>query len=124
AHSEVVHLYGAFMLSGAPNPEEARELLAYLGSAESQASNVAAIGRLASNLAVDQSSLLPIYAEMQTAVSEAENITQLFELNTHPDMAEKGLRVFVNFFNNPDIADVLVEDLEAERLRVFGGDDE
>lgn len=124
AHSEVVHLYGAFMLSGAPNPEEARELLAYLGSAESQASNVAAIGRLASNLEVDQSSLLPIYAEMQTAVSEAEHITQLFELNTHPDMAEKGLRVFVNFFNNPDIADVLVEDLEAERLRVFGGDDE
>ncbi|MEJ2749605.1 MAG: ABC transporter substrate-binding protein [Anaerolineae bacterium] len=56
---EIVHLYGAYMLTTAQQPAEAEKFLTYLGSQESQQSNMEAVGRVVSRLDVDSGSLGP-----------------------------------------------------------------
>lgn len=121
-HAEIVHLYGAFIHANTPNEAIARDYLAYLGSVESQTSNVEALNRVVANQQVDQSLYSDVYQKSFEFLQNAEQITQLYELNTDPAMAETGLRAFTDFFQSPtdETIDEVLADLEAKRVRVYG----
>lgn len=116
---EIVRLYGAYMAAGADHPDEARRFLAYLGSARSQTTNVEALGRLASNLEVDPTLYNDVYRRGLQFVQEADHVMQLFEFNTRQEMAGEGLRIFGQFWQNPQEIDEAINDLEAARRRFF-----
>jgi hypothetical protein len=47
-------------------------------------------------------------------------MTQLFEFNTHPDVAQTGLTEFARFYTNPATMDLAIANLEAARLEAYG----
>ena len=118
--AEIVHIYGAFMLSNAQNPPAARDFLAFLGSANSQTTRKDALNQLVLNLDVDHSTYSPVYQKGLQFVSDAERMTQLFEFNTHPDIARTGLTEFARFYTNPATIDLVMANLEAAWLEQYG----
>ena len=116
---EIVHMYGAFMPAQAQNPEAARDFLAFLGSADSLSTRQETLNQLVLNLNVEHSSYSPAYQKGLVFVAEAEHMTQLFEFNTHPDIALKGLTEFARFYPNPAAIDIVIANLEAARMAVY-----
>lgn len=117
---EIVHLYGAYMMADAEHPQEARRFLAYLGSADSQRSNVEALNRIASNLDVDQSLYSDTYRKGIEFVQAADQITTLFEFNTDPQVSGNGLQALTTFWKNPEDIDTVIAALEQARLLAYG----
>lgn len=117
---EIVHVYGAYVLNDARDSETAVDMLKYLASTESQTSNAEAIGRMVSNMQVDQALYTNMYLRGREFVADAEHITQLFEFNTHPIMARVGLTVFGRFWRDPTLdLDPLLEELENARIQAY-----
>ena len=110
---------GFFASAKAENAETAKELLAYLGSAEAQSMQVEEGG----SPAVNQEVSLDLYDESTAKglemLQSSDYIAQFYDRDTHPDMAESGMAAFIEFWNNPDDADRILADLDKERLRVF-----
>lgn len=110
---------GYFASASAPNPEGAMALLTYLGSAESQQWNVENGG----SPAVHQDVPLDIYDDVTRRgvemLQEADYIAQFYDRDTHPDLAERGMSAFVEFWNNPDDLDGILDRLDQERQRVY-----
>lgn len=113
---------GYFAAAGAPNPEGAMALLSYLGSAESQQWNVEEGG----DPAVHPDVPLDLYNEPTRKGLEmlqgADYIAQFYDRDTHPDLAERGMSAFVEFWNNPDDLDGILDRLDEERQRVYESD--
>ncbi len=110
---------GFFASSLAPNPEGAMALLSYLGSAEAQTILVEGGG----SPAVHQDVSLDLYDDVTRRgvemLQESDLIAQFYDRDTHPDMAESGMNAFVEFWNNPDDLDGIMDRLDEERVRVF-----
>ena len=117
---EIALVYGAFIPAKAQNPQVARDFLAFLGSADSLTTRKDTLNQLVLNLDVEHSTYSPVYQKGLAFMSEADHITQLFEMNAHPDMAQKGLTEFARFYTNPDLIDLVLANLEAARLEVHG----
>ncbi|MCB0007823.1 MAG: extracellular solute-binding protein, partial [Anaerolineales bacterium] len=117
---EIAHIYGAYMLADTPNQALAEEFLTYLGSPDGQTSNVLGTGRLVANNQADISSLSDLYARGYQFVVEAPHLTQLFEFNTDPQVADVGLAVFDDFFSDQENLDWYLERLERIRQTVYG----
>jgi len=113
---------GLFASANAPNPEGAKALLTYLGSAESQTWNVEEGG----DPAVHPDVPLDLYnAPTRRGVEMlqgADYIAQFYDRDTHPDLAERGMAAFVEFWNNPDDVDGMLDRLDEERKRVSESD--
>lgn len=122
--AEIVLLYGAYIPAGAQNPDQALDFITYLGGVESQTSNARALNRLVANTAVDPTLYSELYRRGLVFIENAEAITQLYEFNTHPAMAEAGLRAFSDFFRDPseETIDEILAELEATRQQTFEGE--
>ena len=118
--AEIAHIYGAYMISQTAHPEEVEAFLTYLGSVESQNSNVIATGRLVSHRDADLSSLSEMYGRGYDFVVGSVHLTQLFEFNTHPDIVEVAMVNFTNMFRSPDNIDTYMTRLENARQKVYG----
>jgi len=117
---EIALVYGAYMTAAAEHPQEARRFLAYLGSAESQTTNVETLGRLATNLEVDPSLYNDVYRRGLQFVQEADHIQQLFEFSAAPEVGGQALDAFRNFWQNPDQIDETLSRLETARTQYYG----
>jgi multiple sugar transport system substrate-binding protein/raffinose/stachyose/melibiose transport system substrate-binding protein len=110
---------GFFASANAKNPEGARALLTYLGGLESQTF----MSEQGSSPAVRTDVPLDIYHPLVQKgvqmVQESDALAQFYDRDTHPDMAERGLAAFIEFWNNPDDIDGILERLDEERKRVF-----
>ena len=117
---EIIHVYGAYMWAEARNPIEARALLAYLGSADSQASIGETLNRLAAHRGVDPGIYSEVYQRGLTFIAEAENMTQLFEFNTDRIVAGNGLPLFEQFLRDPTAIDSVIAEFERQRQLAYG----
>ncbi|MCB0012099.1 MAG: hypothetical protein KDE34_09360, partial [Anaerolineales bacterium] len=72
------------------------------------------------NNQADISSLSDLYARGYQFVVEAPHLTQLFEFNTDPQVADVGLAVFDDFFSDQENLDWYLERLERIRQTVYG----
>ena len=110
---------GFFASVKAPNPEGAMELLTFLGGAEAQTYLVEEGG----SPAVHQDVPLDLYDDITRRgvemLQESDFIAQFYDRDTHPDMAERGMAAFIEFWNNPDDLDGILDRLDEERQRVF-----
>jgi ABC-type glycerol-3-phosphate transport system substrate-binding protein len=110
---------GFFAAAKAPNPEGALDLLTFLGSAETQQFFVEEGG----SPAVHKDVSLDLYDDITRRgvemLQESDLIAQFYDRDTHPDMAERGMSAFQEFWNNPDDLDGILDRLDEERKRVF-----
>lgn len=124
-NAAIVHYYGAWIHADTEHPEEARDLLKYLGSAEVQESIVTEMGRavMTSNVPDD---VLPPYQQLgREYVAESTALYPLFEVSPFSNsMAVTALSRFRRFYGNlddPTYIDTILDSLEGERLEQLGG---
>jgi multiple sugar transport system substrate-binding protein/raffinose/stachyose/melibiose transport system substrate-binding protein len=110
---------GYFIAAQARNPEGAKAFLAFLGSKEVQQMAFEELGRLPSRTDVDISQAAPATQKGIALIQSADYVAQFYDRDTTPAMAEAGMDGFMRFWDNPDSIDAILEDLEAERLRIL-----
>lgn len=110
---------GFFAAAKTDNVDGAHALLGYIGSAESQQQQFEMGGSPGVNIDIDPS----IYDENTqkglTMLQDSDYIAQFYDRDTHPDMAERGMSAFIEFWNNPDDLDGILDRLDEERKRVY-----
>ena len=110
---------GYFIAADAPNPELAKEFMAFLGSAEAQ-TVMAEGGRLVTNPDVDPSMFSEQTQKGLALIQSADYVAQFYDRDTTPEMADKGMNMFMAFWSDPqgDVEAMLAE-LDEERIRIF-----
>ena len=125
ANAAIVHYYGAWIHARAEHPEEARELLKYLGSAEVQETIVTEMGRAVMTNSVPDDVLPPHQQLGREYVTESTSLYPLFEVSPFSNgMAVTALSRFRGFYANlddPTYIDIILDSLEGERLEQLGG---
>jgi multiple sugar transport system substrate-binding protein/raffinose/stachyose/melibiose transport system substrate-binding protein len=114
---------GYFASAKAPNPEGAKDLLTFFGGAEAQTYWVENGGSPAVNSEVSLDLYDDVTSRGVQMLQESDVIAQFYDRDTHPDMAERGMAAFVEFWNNPDDIDGILDRLDEERKRVFEADE-
>lgn len=113
---------GFFASAKADNVEGANALLGYLSSAESQQHMFELGASPGVNTEIDESIYDPFTQQGLTMLQESDYIAQFYDRDTHPDMAERGMNAFIEFWNNPDDLDGILDRLDEERQRVYADD--
>lgn len=117
--AEIVHSYGAYITTNNSDLETSKELLKWLASAESQQSNSEANSRIVANMKVDPDIYSDVQKRIIQHINDTEVLVPLFEMNTHPEFAQKALTVFQEFWQNPEDIDSALNKLEEARQKVF-----
>jgi ABC-type glycerol-3-phosphate transport system substrate-binding protein len=110
---------GYFLSANAPNPEGAKQFLAYLGSVEVQTYNAEVLGRLPTNSGVDRSLFTESQQKGMALIDGADFVAQFYDRDTTPEMADEGMNAFMAFWDDPDSIETLLADLEAARQEIF-----
>jgi multiple sugar transport system substrate-binding protein/raffinose/stachyose/melibiose transport system substrate-binding protein len=114
---------GYFMSAKAANPEAAKEFLAYVGGEEYQTQTAQELGRIAVHTGVPLDVYEPQVQKGVNLLQNSDYLAQFYDRDTHPEMADAGMEAFVQFMNNPDDIDQILESLDRERERVFAADE-
>ncbi|ULR40232.1 ABC transporter substrate-binding protein [Thermus sp. NEB1569] len=111
---------GYFIPAKAPNMENAKLFLSFLASKEVMELAVKEYKRLVPRNDVDPK-LYPAYIQkgLKEIIEPAAYITQFYDRDTDPEMANKGMNGFVQFMANPGRIDAILKSLEEERARIF-----
>lgn len=111
---------GYFIPAKAPNMENAKLFLSFLASKEVMELAVKEFKRLVPRNDVDPK-LYPAYIQkgLKEIIEPAAYITQFYDRDTDPEMANKGMNGFVQFMANPGQIDAILKSLEEERARIF-----
>ena len=110
---------GFFAAAGAKNVEQAKQFLAYVGGRESQEKAAQELGRIAIHTEVPLEIYEPAVQKGIQMLQESDYIAQFYDRDTSPEMAEKGMAAFVEFWNSPDDVDSILDALDEERKRIF-----
>ncbi len=117
--AEIVHAYGSFLHTKAKNQAKAKDLIRYLGSVESQTSNVKQLKRINANMGIDQNLYTDVQKRLFEKVKETEVLVPLFEFNTEAKLAQAGLEAFVAFWRKPENVEQVLKDWEAKRVQLM-----
>lgn len=111
---------GYFIPAKAPNMENAKLFLSFLASKEVMELAVKELKRLVPRNDLDPK-LYPAYIQkgLKEIIEPAAYITQFYDRDTDPEMANKGMNGFVQFMINPGQMDGILRSLEKERVRIF-----
>jgi len=115
---------GYFIPKNTQHPEQAKKMLKFFGSKEVQEKVAKDLGRLVTNQEVDKS----VYNEDQQKgmeiVNSADYVAQFYDRDTTPEMADTGMNGFMEFWQNPDKADEVLQKLEKKRKELFENNEE
>jgi len=110
---------GFFIAANAQHTEEAKALLAFLGSAESQQYFADELGRLPVHSGVDTSGFTAEQQQGIEMLQGADYVAQFFDRDTTPEMATEGMNGMIEFWDNPDSISSILERLETTRVELF-----
>ena len=110
---------GFFAAAKAPNVEGAMAVLTYLGSVENQTFMTEQGSSPAVRTDVSLDLYSPLIRKGVEMLQESDYLAQFYDRDTHPDMAEHGMAAFVEFWNNPDDLDGILDRLDEQRKRIF-----
>ncbi|MBN1316334.1 MAG: carbohydrate ABC transporter substrate-binding protein [Anaerolineales bacterium] len=110
---------GFFIAANAQHEAAAKLLLAYFGSKEVQQYTADTLGRLPTNMEVDTSNFTESQQEGLALIQGADYVAQFYDRDTTPEMADEGMNGFMQFWDNPDEIDDILEVLESVRQEVF-----
>lgn len=111
-----------FMMSPEPEDETAaKELLAWLGSAEGQGAYLELDPNwIAASTDYDTSKYTPLQEKAAKIVSETANVAQYLDRDTRPDFASTVMiPQLQTFIKNPDDIDGLCADIEEQKKSIF-----
>ena len=112
-----------WMMSAEPdNPEAARELLIYLGSAEAQETYLAEDPNwVAANSAASTEGYTDLQNKSVELISDAAHITQFLDRDTRPDFASSVIIPSLQqFLREPDNVDSMLASVEQQKQSIFG----
>ena len=109
---------GYFIAANARNMQGAKDFIAFLGSAEVQQLYLDQLGRLPTRTDVDLSNVAAPTQQGIALVQGADYVAQFYDRDTTPEMAEAGMRAFMDFWDDPSSIDSLLQDLDATRTRL------
>jgi ABC-type glycerol-3-phosphate transport system substrate-binding protein len=109
---------GFFMASNARNPEGGLEFMAFLGSQEVQQMAFEELGRLPTRVDVDISGADEATQKGIGLIQTADLVVQFYDRDSTPEMANAGMDAFMAYWDDPASIDDLLEELEADRLRI------
>jgi multiple sugar transport system substrate-binding protein len=112
---------GWMMAANPKNPEAAKELLYYIGTADAQeaflAVNPTVIGAASD---IDQSLFSPLQVKVFEAVSAAPTVTQFLDRDSSPEFASNVAgQAFADFLSDPSSIDGILEDMQAQAEVIF-----
>lgn len=110
---------GYFLGANARNLEGGREFLAYLGSAEVQQARFDDLGRLPTRTDIDLSAADEATVKGINLVQSADLVLQFYDRDSTPEMADAGMDGFMEFWDDPEAIDDILEELEAKRLELL-----
>lgn len=113
---------GYFIAANSQNPEAAKAFLAFLGSVEGQTYTAEKLGRLPTHTGVDRSMFNEAQQKGLALIDGADYVAQFYDRDTRPEVADMGMNVFMEFWDNPGnmarLTQMLAE-LDAYRIEVF-----
>lgn len=114
---------GWMMAANPKNPDAAKELLFFIGSAAGQEAYLSidpsVIGAAQD---VDISLYSPLQQKVLEAVSAAPTVTQFLDRDTSPEFASNVAgQAFADFLSDPSSIDSILEDMQAQAEAIFGG---
>ncbi|MBZ0293858.1 MAG: ABC transporter substrate-binding protein, partial [Anaerolineae bacterium] len=109
---------GYFIAAKAANPEGAMDYLNYLGSQEVQQKAFDDLGRLPTRTDVDVSTASEATQKGINLIQTADYVAQFYDRDTTPEMADAGMNMMMDFWNDPSDASGLLEELDVERVRI------
>jgi multiple sugar transport system substrate-binding protein/raffinose/stachyose/melibiose transport system substrate-binding protein len=109
---------GYFIAANAHNPQGAMDFLAFLGSQEVQQMALDQVGRLPTRTDVDLSNVDEATQKGINLIQTADYVFQFYDRDTTAEMYEAGFDAFTAFWDDPSQIDSLLEDLEADRVRI------
>jgi multiple sugar transport system substrate-binding protein/raffinose/stachyose/melibiose transport system substrate-binding protein len=110
---------GFFVAAQSQHPEDAKAFLAFLGSVEAQQYNADVLGRLPTNMKVDTSNFTPGQQKGLALIQGADFVAQFYDRDTTPEMADKGMNGFMEFWANPSRINDILAQLELDRQEIF-----
>lgn len=105
--------------SGAPNPEVAREFLAYFYKPENLKRYLEPEGNVPARTDIDMSGNHMVQ-QAQQGLLGVDGTAQYYDRDTNPDVAQAGLKGFQEFMVHPDRAEQILAEIERTRERVYG----
>jgi len=109
---------GFFIPASAENVEGALDFLSFLGSQEVQQINFDERGDLPTRTDVDISGADEATQKGIDMIQSADFVVQFYDRDTTPEMADAGMNVFMEFWDDPDAIDDLLEELDEDRVRI------
>ena len=112
-----------FMMAKKPkNPEGAKALLTYLGSAAAANTFLATSpNNVGANKLTDRSKYSALQKKGATMIASAKHIAQYMDRDTRPDFASTVMIPSLqSFLNKPDDVDALVKSIEKQKKAIFG----
>jgi multiple sugar transport system substrate-binding protein/raffinose/stachyose/melibiose transport system substrate-binding protein len=110
---------GYFAAAKAPHPEQAKQFLAFLGSKDAQTYIAKTLNRVPTRTDVDPSIFAPETLKGIELIKGADYVAQFYDRDTTPEMAEKGMAAFQEFWANTNKIDSILAQLEKDRAQIF-----
>ncbi|PLV59927.1 ABC transporter substrate-binding protein [Thermotoga sp. KOL6] len=110
---------GFMVPAKAKNKEGAKVFMKYIARKDVQEYFAKKLGRLAANKNVEPPD--EHARKGLQMILESDGVTQFYDRDTNPEMATVGMNGFVEFMIYPERLDQILENLEKERQRIFGG---
>jgi multiple sugar transport system substrate-binding protein len=114
---------GWMMAREPKNPEAAKELLFFIGTADAQEAYLAVDPSvIGASLEVDTALYSPLQQKVLEAVSAAPTVTQFLDRDTSPEFASNVAgQAFADFLADPSSIDSILEEMQAQAEAIFGG---
>ncbi len=110
---------GYFIPANVKNPENAKTLLKFFGSAETQEYIAKELKRLVTNNNVDKSVFNANQQKGIDLINGADYVAQFYDRDTTPEMADKGMNGFMEFWSDTSKAAQILKRLEGDRAELF-----
>jgi multiple sugar transport system substrate-binding protein/raffinose/stachyose/melibiose transport system substrate-binding protein len=103
----------------AKNVEAAKKFLTFLASKDAQQLQVEITGRVVANTEIPMDFYPPATQKGITMMQGVDAVAQFYDRDTVPEMADKGMDGFMEWWYRPDNIDKILDRLEKERQRIF-----
>ena len=110
---------GYMIPAKAKNVEDAKKLLKFLASPTAQRIQVEKVGRIVTNKEVPLDLYPPLTQKGIKLMQGVDAVAQFYDRDTTPEMADKGMDGFMEWWYKPDNIEQILERLEKDRQRIF-----
>lgn len=110
---------GYMIPKNAPHPEAAKTFMHYLATKQSQWFFAEELNRIAANKNIEATKYDPMVQKGLRMINRSDKVTQFYDRDTKPAMADKAMDQFVKFMVNPGQIDQVLNALEAQREKTF-----